>query len=201
MSIPAIDIELKKMRARHCSDVNWELISTTDDKEIPGVKSAATFRFRNSRRRARDLSSTTPSSKSAATSGAELAEARESEPKPVRRSGSRSKFRTTAKKHESVEYICCKGRSGLPLENAENTSKFRDLKLGFLNDDGTLHTSSKRADALVKEQANGELEEWRTPFKYVGVDVQYFAAVVIPVENQLKNQYIEIVKPLLLDTP
>lgn len=197
MTIPEIDLELKKTGLA-LSEVNWELISTTDDKDIPGVKSAATFRFE------------TPDgvlaifkhysvSKSAAASGAELAEARESEPKPYMLDF-RIEIQNRGKEAETVKYLL-QGPTGLPLENADNTSKFRDLKMGFLNEDGTLHASSKRADALVKEHTNGELEEWRTPFKFVGVDVQYFAALVIPSENQLQTQYVEVVKPVLIDAP
>ena len=140
------------------------------------------------------------------------------------------------------------GPVGLPLENEENTRKFRDIELGFLEGPGDLAptymtaadaTEAVRearrtldADAAVRElerklgrlQArrdaaaadaatdpeNAELaarvadldadlartqrtlnakvddaggatlEEWRKPFRYVGTEVQYFAALLFP---------------------
>ena len=146
------------------------------------------------------------------------------------------------------------GPVGMPLENEEHTSFFRNLELGFLASDGDVEASSisaqdvleqaasvktsrtarKKADAahdrvqqlkarfakldaeagaapgdkkiadervtVRNELATAETEaerleeeasvaakaseEWRTPFRYLGVEVQYFAALLLPKDSR-----------------
>ncbi|MGE3315428.1 MAG: hypothetical protein AB7O26_09950, partial [Planctomycetaceae bacterium] len=102
MTIPEVDLELKKSGIS-LSDANWELVSTTDDKDIPSVKSAATFRFETPDGRLAILKHYSVS-KSAAASPAELAEARESEPKPYTLDF-RVEFQNRGKEAESVKYL------------------------------------------------------------------------------------------------
>ena len=93
------------------------------------------------------------------------------------------------------------GPVGLPLENADNTRKFRDLKMGFLLPDGGLNATSKTASAVISDQQKNKDQEWKAPVRYIGVDVQYFAALVVPVDDQLKDPTIERSVPMVLDRP
>ena len=76
------------------------------------------------------------------------------------------------------------GPVGLPLEDAENSSKFRDLRMGFLNDDGSPERSQLSAAKVFDLDADQKIEHWNRPVNYVGVDVKYFAALVRPLGDQ-----------------
>ncbi len=69
------------------------------------------------------------------------------------------------------------GPVGMPLEDAESTRKFRDIKLGTLAD-GKIKDKSLTAKDLVKAIDSDKVEEWAAPFKYVGVDGQFFATLL-----------------------
>jgi YidC/Oxa1 family membrane protein insertase len=162
-------------------------------------------------------------------------------------------FRNLTDAPQTLAYSL-QGPVGLPLENREHTSKFRDLELGFLDADGGLNTASlpvgdvtemaasaekareataraataerrrvarqsvvddlKRqlskspGDAKLKarletetqtlaeltqlasdrtddaQTTNRGLEKWKTPFRYLGVDVQYFAVLLMPQDER-----------------
>jgi YidC/Oxa1 family membrane protein insertase len=93
------------------------------------------------------------------------------------------------------------GPVGVPLENADNTRKFRDLKMGFLTPEGTVNATSKTVSAVIADEKNKKDQEWKAPTRYIGVDVQYFAALVIPGDDQLKDQTVERSIPMVLDRP
>ena len=158
-------------------------------------------------------------------------------------------LRNTSDAARTVSYTV-QGPVGLPLENEDNTRKFRDIELGFLEGPGDLDATymsaadateavrgAKRtldADRAVRQlegelaalqaryeaaeadaaaapddaelaavvadldeklgrtqrelnrrvddaaDSAGALEEWRQPFRYVGTEVQYFAALLFP---------------------
>ena len=100
-----------------------------------------------------------------------------------------------------VQYTL-QGPVGLPLENVENTRAFRNLRMGFLGDDG-LNAESLSARELVKEtdaeEEKGEkVEQWDRPFAYMGVDVQYFAALLLPAGDQMADPYFAKSIPMLI---
>lgn len=101
---------------------------------------------------------------------------------------------------QTVAYTL-QGPVGLPLEDTESSrSKYQDLRMGFLTKDGSVKSSSKTALQIVKEERSNKVEEWRTPVRYIGVDIQYFAALLVPQEDQAKDSYIAISRPGLLRT-
>lgn len=83
------------------------------------------------------------------------------------------------------------GPIGVPLEDLESTRVFRSIVTGFLEDDGSLLADSKTAAKLADADTP---EEWKAPVKYVGVDVHYFAALLMPGGDQLKSPYLSVVK-------
>ena len=84
-------------------------------------------------------------------------------------------FRNLGQQARTLNYVL-QGPTGLVLENTENTSKFRDVVAGFL--DGPEVLNHQQLDA--KSIADGKTEEWRKPVKYIGLDCQYFAALICP---------------------
>ena len=80
------------------------------------------------------------------------------------------------------------GPVGVPLEDAENSYKYRDVRMGFLRDDGiTLDENKLSAAETVKKAKAEKTEVWKRKIKYIGIDVLYFAALVIPSPNQVDS--------------
>lgn len=76
------------------------------------------------------------------------------------------------------------GPVGVPLENLENTQKFRDVVVSFTSDNKAHWITGK---ALAEDEA--AKEEWKGPLRWIGVDVQYFAALLIPGVDQSEKPY------------
>ncbi|WP_437205239.1 YidC/Oxa1 family insertase periplasmic-domain containing protein [Planctomicrobium sp. SH664] len=105
------------------------------------------------------------------------------------------------------------GPVGLPLENAENTRLFHELKLATqptIDPDGKVTPINVTAATIAKDaenaqQPNGKpMPEWREPVRYAGADDQYFAALIFPQyqaeqpANAVPNSHFVVVKPELL---
>ncbi len=69
------------------------------------------------------------------------------------------------------------GPVGMPLEDAESTRKFRDIKLGT-RDGGKIKHRTLTAKDLIKAIKKDNVEQWAAPFRYVGVDGQFFATLL-----------------------
>ncbi len=173
---------------------NWEVAETRKDAD--GLISGVTFRFASE-----EL-------------GIELFKSydiKKPEPKPeeshdgrdTQYEGYELHFKITVKnlsadKNQVLAYIL-QGPVGIPLENADNARKFRDIKMGFLSPDEkdfpveerSIVSNSMTASGVVSNDDENTIEDWTSPIKYIGVDNQYFAALLVPVEDQLEKQYIE----------
>lgn len=85
------------------------------------------------------------------------------------------------------------GPVGVPLEDADNTRVFREIKLGAMENPSRpekITATNMLASALVKQydkarQQGVPLKDWRAPVRYVGVDDQFFAALILPQGDQL----------------
>jgi YidC/Oxa1 family membrane protein insertase len=93
-------------------------------------------------------------------------------------------FRNRGKEERTVNYVL-QGPTGLPLENIENTQKFRDVVVGFTTKDGGVDHQLMAGKTI----ADNKIEEWKRPMKFIGVDVQFFAALLSPDEDQSKTPY------------
>lgn len=120
------------------------------------------------------------------------------------------------------------GPVGVRLENEEHTRKFRDIKVGFFKDSGSTKLETITASEIYKqyqaaaEEAvaegkmldqggiNSKLESWHKAFKYISVDVQFFAAILAPLdsrdlEQQIEKPWVSVARPMLIkgnrDTP
>lgn len=95
---------------------------------------------------------------------------------------------------KKLEYVM-QGPVGVPLENPENVTKYRDVRVGFLLPDGvTVESSHQSATDVLNAEAAGKPSEWTRPLAYVGVDATYFAALLHPVEVQTKDRTIAKVR-------
>ncbi len=202
--IPEFDRELSK-DGKTSADVDWELVETTADPENPAVKTGATFRYQSLDGSLVVLKHFTVH-KSDKHEPAELAAARENDPAPYKLQ-MRLEFQNKSQKQTSLSYLL-QGPVGLPLENEISTRKFRDLKMAFIQDDGSIKPNYLSADGLsreyVKAQQNNDpklIDEWKRPIKFLGIDVQYFTALIFPGGDQLKSPTTEAARPVLLGTP
>ena len=96
-------------------------------------------------------------------------------------------------------YYIMQGPVGLPLDNKENTRKFREFKIGILEESGGIETLAMTSSDLVDADDDDEVEFWRDPIGFAGIDMQYFSVLVIPAENQLEKTYTDSVRPLLIE--
>jgi len=106
------------------------------------------------------------------------------------------------------------GPVGVPLENIENTNIYREFKLGSIEEDDPEDvtaislTATKFAGQLKKAQKKKQpVDSWRDPLHYVGVDCQFFAALILPQGDLLKDidgdgiadPFIESARPEILN--
>ena len=103
----------------------------------------------------------------------------------------------TGAKDAELQYVL-QGPVGLPLENEKNGRKFRDIQVGFVDDEGEVDAETLTAADLVGQVNDQDVELWTKPLKYIGVDMQYFAALMFPGGNQEKNAYFESISPVLI---
>lgn len=161
--------------------IGWEVVPPADPKDAERL---ATFRFK------------TPDGKWELQKQFELHPLSEAERnmKGIRDSlaaGYEMKLKFTARnltgENQQFKYIL-QGPVGVPLEDAENSYKYRDVRIGFLRDDNiTVDESKLTAAEVVKKAKNDKTEIWKRKLKYLGVDVLYFAALVLPNQNQVES--------------
>jgi YidC/Oxa1 family membrane protein insertase len=102
-------------------------------------------------------------------------------------------FRNLTNQPRTVNYVM-QGPTGLVLENDENTSKFRDVVAGFLDQPGAVNHQLLDAKSI----SNGKTEEWRKPVQYVGLDCQYFAALICPKGNAFEDPPFSAIRQALV---
>ena len=129
-------------------------------------------------------------------------------------------FRNPGDKQALVAYHV-QGPVGIRLENAEHTRKYRDIKIGFYKDSGSTKLETMTSSEIYKQfqsqmedaAANGlmldpsdineKLETWHNAFKYIAVDVQFFAAILAPLDEreldmQIAQPIVNVARPMLV---
>ena len=89
------------------------------------------------------------------------------------------------------------GPVGLPLENADNTRKFRDIQRGIQDGDEIKQVSTSASEVLEYAEEERPVR-WTGTLQYIGIDVQYFAALLHPLDDQQNNPYIAETQPMLI---
>lgn len=208
-SIESIDEQLKEHNTS-LKAIDWN-VETVPDPNFRGLYSEATFTY-TAPDGTLELSKTFKLTRINKT-GAELVEARDLE-----NSGYVLDFdlkvKNLGQQNQNLQYTL-QGPVGLPLENKKNTRIHRNFKMRYIDADGDLDSTSKTGAALVKDidaaieeakengsnlndaEANLELDRLGNPIKYIGIDVQYFAALLLPNSDQKEEQYTEYALPFL----
>ena len=192
VSVEEIDKRLKKLdEEADLGHVNWELAGTVEDAETKGVNSAVTFSFK------------TPDGRWELRKKYEVqrwskADAPRDEDPAGYQLAVQLIFKNLLTKEQVLAYDL-QGPVGVPLENAEHTSKYRDVKYGFRDANGKITTNAITTAEVVKAFEKNQMEELRPgqrTFQYVGLDTQYFAALVLPQDTANKQStYVEFAKP------
>lgn len=93
----------------------------------------------------------------------------------------RLSFRNVGKTDTEFTYQL-QGPVGVDMENEEHARETRKLQIAFQDEEDSSATSI-RADKIVSQYEDDELESWQTPFRYVGVDNTYFVALLLADPN------------------
>lgn len=108
--------------------------------------------------------------------------------------------------NQTVDYHLL-GPIGIPLENADNTRKFRDVRIGFLENNMGVDTETLYAADIIEAVQAKNVEKYSRAFQYAGVDVQYFAALLTPdgknykpelVNGEMQSNYSASIEPVLI---
>jgi YidC/Oxa1 family membrane protein insertase len=182
------------------SSRNWNVAKVTADPDHPGVNSAVTFEFPSpDGKLILEKRYWLESIKGGAGTNKAAREVRDDDT-PGYLLHLDIKLQNAGPQESTVTYML-QGPVGLPLEDAANARKFRDLKMGFLLPTGGINAQTKTVSQVLSDEEKNKVEEWKSPLKYIGVDVQYFTALVLPTDDQLKDRTIERSQPMLIETP
>ena len=179
--VPAIDAQLKKFN-KSLHEVDWELVKEDQTAET------VTWRY------------VTPDGATEVRKKYSLQKA-PAKPEDEYRAyslGFEITLTNLGEQPQKLQYVLS-GPVGMPLENRFYTQKTRDVAVGFLSPTGVLTPSLLTPDVLYQNEVNNRVEEWKTPLKYAGVDVQYFATLLLPQANQLETPYFSSTKTVFAD--
>ena len=199
LDIESVDEAFKEQDLRaSLRTLNWELLETEKDVDNSGIISGATFRIVSPDgslevRKIFQLQRV-PADKLNEPNIGQLFG-------PAYRLDVSVQLRNISRKTIAAQYSL-QGPVGLPLEDVENARKYRDIKVGFLDEAGTVSAELLTASALVKDVKKERVEEWTKPIQYAGVDVQFFAALIVPTGDQVARQSFATITPTVvtLDT-
>ncbi|HVW00219.1 MAG TPA: membrane protein insertase YidC [Planctomycetaceae bacterium] len=174
LNVPLIDAQLKPYR-KNLNTVEWEVIPGKDPV------SDATFRY------------VSPDGKLELRKEFSLGKVPENAPHdeaPAYRLGFKLVMKNLGDKPEQLQYTL-QGPVGLPVESPESTRKYRDIVGGYLQDDGRVKTTTSHAKDVVVAFEKDKLRDmhWERPIRYIGVDIQYFAVLLLPQGDQLAHPY------------
>lgn len=90
------------------------------------------------------------------------------------------------------------GPVGVPVENADYARRHLAMQMGFAENGGGVRHEEFSAQEVFDDTEDDSIERVRTPLHYVGIDGQYFSALILPQEDQLTKQTIAEAAPILL---
>ena len=180
--IPAIDEQLRKF-GKSLKDVDWELVKDEQKEDTVTWRyvtpdGATEVRKKYSLQKA--AADNTADEYKAYSLGFEIT------------------LTNLSEQPQKLQYVLS-GPVGMPLENRFYTQKTRDVAVGFLSPTGVLTPKLLTPDVLYQNEINNRVEEWKTPLKYAGIDVQYFAALLLPQVDQIETPYFSSTKAVFAD--
>ncbi|HID21522.1 MAG TPA: hypothetical protein EYP14_03880, partial [Planctomycetaceae bacterium] len=170
-AVPVVDVQLQAVDPRaSVNSISWNVAEIERDPDDPTINRSVTFRLVSPDGRF-ELRKKFWLTKVPLKAGLERT-IRDTTPE-----GYQVHFdlavRNLGREPASVRYILL-GPIGLPLEDADNTHKFRDIKVGFREDDGSIDYEIVRVKEVVGKD-DDEIEELKPApraFHFIGVDVQ-----------------------------
>ncbi len=180
--VPAIDAQLKPF-GTSLKDVDWELVKKAQTED------SVTWRF------------VTPDGATEIRKKYSLQKVVPNKPDEEYKAyslGFEITLTNLSDQPQKLQYVLT-GPVGMPLENKSYTQKTRDVAVGFLSPTGVLTPKLLTPDALLKDEDNNRVEEWKTPLKYAGVDVQYFTTLLLPQVDQIATPYFSSTKAVFAD--
>jgi YidC/Oxa1 family membrane protein insertase len=195
LDIESVDEAFKEQDIRaSLRTLNWELLESENDVDNSNIVSGATFRI------------VSPDGTLEVRKIFQLQKVpvdRIDEPE-IRQSYGEAyqlnvsvQLRNISTKTIAAQYAL-QGPVGLPLEDVENARKYRDIKVGFLDEGGDVSAELLTASALVTDVRKERVEEWTKPIQYAGVDVQFFAALIVPTGDQVARQSFATITPTVV---
>jgi len=108
-------------------------------------------------------------------------------------------FKNLSDAAHEMSYVL-QGPTGVPLEDPDNTYKYRDIRMGFHRDDGSAVDATRMAASEVVSKNKSQTPVvWKRPIQYIGVDVAYFATLILPGQDQLGKRTIDSASPVVVD--
>lgn len=93
----------------------------------------------------------------------------------------------------ATAFYTLQGPVGVPLE--DSSRKTRDVKAAF-DDEGSIVTTTHSAASVVSEVEGNDVTQWTEPVDYIGIDVLYFASLVMPKDEE--DRYVDHSEPVLV---
>ena len=196
LSLPEIDEQLEK-HGTSLTEVDWKVVKETKDEKL-GILKEVVFQYP-----APDGSLTVEKRywlEPVTTEGG--VEPFSHEVRDTRPEGYVLRLEVkilTANEPETVKYTML-GPAGIPLENRIATYKWRDAKFQSEVEEDDFEGSTISATNIVE----GGGGTWTNYLTFVGIDTQYFAALVFPEDERnfnerITNRWLEKVEPLVLE--
>lgn len=109
------------------------------------------------------------------------------------------RIRNASEKETKLKYSLT-GPVGLVIENPFYTREYQNISVGFDNGDQSVTPKALRVEEVLKliEKPETGREVWSKALKYVGVSVQYFTALVLPLDQKSDQPYLASTTPRLV---
>lgn len=193
MSVKKIDDQLLQYNT-NLRDVDWKVVKKNDDN---GIVNEVVFRYTAPDQTIRVEKRYALKKVEASDSGSQ--ENRDSQNSGYLLDVTFKVYNLGTEKNK-IQYIAA-GPTGIILENAKYTSKYRDFKYKFIPAEGSVKESYMYAKAISEAGANQE--PLTNPFDYLSVDVQYFTTVLFskdsrPFNERVAKPWIKTTTPVLI---
>lgn len=186
-AVPVLDKLFREKFGATVSEVNW---AVSEKKKVNGVLSSVTFSLTSP-------DGTLRVSKQYSLVPVDLKQKKLKEAQDTESAGYELRLNirleNLSNQPQEVEYRL-QGPVGLPLENIQYSRVFRNVVTGFWDEEGEVVSESIPAAKVVETP-----DEWRKPIRYIGVDVQYFAALLVPMEDQRRTPYVRVTKTVVAE--
>ncbi len=107
------------------------------------------------------------------------------------------KFQNTGQSAAEVQYAL-QGPIGFPLEDEDNTRRYLAIQAGFMNGGGVRRETILASEVYNEANDPEGVEEFRAPLRYLGVDGQFFATLLMPDPANTADGQAPVSQPMLI---